>query len=600
MLYSDKRFMKNIRKILGLSQKLLKLTGFLSLLVLVMSVLQQVQPFLVKFIVDDIQAQITTGSGSMERVLSLMFAMLAVNFVANILNSLSMRFGDYINSRLRKFLTEKFYAHVFTLPQKYFDSKISGKIINQLNRGIQSIQGFMGMMTNFVLPAMFQSIFILVILYYYYWQVGVVATLIFPAYILISNYSTKKWGKEEVKKNKLEDVTRGRIGEVLSNIRLVRGFMTEVKEWKLVKNTLVKVNQIYDKQSTAYHLINFSRESSLELVLIGISLITFYQTFNSVLTLGEMVLILQLISQMRRPLFAMSFILERIQQAEAGSKEYFEVLDLAPAEKFDLKPVSKRALVKKPSLKFEKVSFKYDDKGKSVIRDLSFKINPGETVALVGHSGAGKSTIINLILKYYQSTKGEIYLDEQKYSQLSHQKIRSHISLVFQDNELFSTTIRDNVSYGLGKVTDKEVIKALKQANAWDFVQKLPGKLDAEIGERGVKLSGGQKQRIQIARAIIHDSPILILDEATSSLDSKSENLIQIALDRLIKDKLVIIIAHRLSTIQSADKVLVIDNGKLIDQGSPSQLAKRKGIYSELLRYQVEGNQKLLEKYEIV
>ncbi len=172
--------------------------------------------------------------------------------------------------------------------------------------------------------------------------------------------------------------------------------------------------------------------------------------------------------------------------------------------------------------------------------------------------------------------------------------------MVFQDNELFSSTVRDNVAYGLQRAKEKDIVSALKKANAYDFVMKLPGGLDAKIGERGVKLSGGQKQRLQIARAIMHDAPILILDEATSSLDSKSEKLVQDALENLMRDRLVIIIAHRFSTIQNVDRILVIDEGSIVDSGTPQELAQRKGVYSELLRYQVEGNKKLLSKYELV
>ena len=590
--------MKNIGKITRLSRPLYKKLLILSGLVLVMAILQQVQPFLVKAIVDNIQEQIVSGDGDMQRVWLLMGGILAVNLVASTLNAVNMRFGDYINSRLRKFLTERFYRKVFTLPQKYFDSEISGKILNQLNRGIQSIQDFIGMATNFVMPALFQSFFTVGILFYYNRFIGLLALGIFPVYIAISNYSTKQWGKEEVKKNKLEDESRGRIQEVVSNIRLVRGFMNQAREWKFVSKILKEVNVIYDRQSVKYHILNFIREFGLELVLITISLIAFNRTFQGELSIGEMVLILQLMGQLRRPLMGMSFILERVQRAEAGSKEYFEIIDLPSYEKFS-HTIQKSRLIDKPSLRFEDVSFSYDEEEGEVLTDLNFEIPAGKTVAVVGHSGSGKSTIINLILKFYEPTKGEIYLKDKAYSKLSHKRVRGHISLVFQDNELFSTTIRENVSYGLKKTTDKEIISALKKANAYEFVMKLKGGLDAKIGERGVKLSGGQKQRIQIARAIMHDSPILILDEATSSLDSKSEKAIQTALETLMKNRLVIIIAHRFSTIQNADQILVVDDGKIVDSGNPAALARKKGIYKELLQYQIEGNEKLLKKYDL-
>jgi len=590
--------MKNIGKIITLNKSLTRHTFILSVIVLVMSILQQAQPFLVKFIVDNIQNQLTTGTGDLRTVGLLMAGILLLNLITTVINSVSMRYGDYINSRLRRFLTEKFYRKVFTLPQKYFDSEISGKIVNQLNRGIQSIQDFMGMLTNFVLPALFQSIFTIIILTYYHPVIGALSFIIFPIYIVISHYSTQKWGQKEVEKNQLEDISRGRIQEVIGNIRLVRSFMTQRSEWQFVSQTLDKVNKIYDVQSTTYHLINFLREFLLEIVLVGISLIAFQNTFKGSLTLGEMVLILQLLATLRRPLFAMSFILERIQRAESGSKEYFEIIDLESTESFTPK-IRRQKTIVSPSLRFDHVSFQYDQKDGEVLHDLSFTIPPKQTVALVGHSGAGKSTIINLILKFYEPESGQIYLSDKPYSQLSHEEVRRHISLVFQENELFSTTVRDNVSYGMEHVTQNQIVRALKKANAYDFVMKFPEKLDTPIGERGIKLSGGQKQRIQIARAIIQNAPILILDEATSSLDSKSESLIQDALEHLMRDKLVIIIAHRFSTLQNVDQILVIDDGKVVDAGVPRHLATKKGIYSELLKYQIDGNQKLLAKYDL-
>ncbi|MBI3620205.1 ATP-binding cassette domain-containing protein [Candidatus Roizmanbacteria bacterium] len=227
------------------------------------------------------------------------------------------------------------------------------------------------------------------------------------------------------------------------------------------------------------------------------------------------------------------------------------------------------------------------------------RVTPKEKVALVGHSGVGKTTIINLILKLYNPTAGQIFWSKKNYSLLSHTDIRANIALVFQENELFSTTVRENVAYGTSGASESAIIAALEKANAYDFVRQLPKKLDAQIGERGVRLSGGQKQRIQIARAILKDAPLLILDEATSSLDSRSEREVQLGLANLMKDRLVIIVAHRFSTIQDVDKIIVIDGGLVVDCGSPKELSTRPGIYRDLLTYQVEGNKKLLEQFEL-
>jgi ATP-binding cassette subfamily B protein len=315
------------------------------------------------------------------------------------------------------------------------------------------------------------------------------------------------------------------------------------------------------------------------------------------MSIGTMVLLLQLLNQARRPLFAMSFILTQVQNAESGSKEFFEIVEIPTKEIFDKKTSAELVRLKEPTIEFKNVSFKYEQ-SEIVLKDISFELRKNEKVALVGHSGVGKSTLVNLILKFYDPTDGDIYISNKNYKELSSRYVRNNISLVFQENELFSSTIRENVSYGT-ESSEEDIMNALKLANAYDFVTKLPKGIESEVGERGVRLSGGQKQRIQIARAILKNAPILILDEATSSLDAKSEKEVQDGLENLMKNKLVIIIAHRFSTIQNVHKIIVLDKGTIVDTGTPQELSRRKGIYQDLLNYQVEGNKKLLETFEL-
>ena len=588
--------MKNIFKIIRIAKPLYGLVAIISVLILVSSALQLAAPILSKFIVDDIVARVQGEDGSLQRLIFLVVLAFLLNLIGIVITSVSNRLGDHFAGRLRKFLTEKFYAKVLTLPQSYFDSQVSGKIVNQLNRGIHTTYQFLNGLSNFILPTFLQSVFTIVVLAYYDIPIALITLALFQIYLTLSYYSTVRWGKEEVKKNKIEDITRGRINEVINNIRLVKGFSSEKAEFGSVASNLSKINKIYAHQSSTFHKFDFARNFSLIVVLFLINILVFYNTFIGNLTIGEMVLILQLFNMARVPLFAMSFILTQVQNAEAGSKEYFEIMELKSTENFrEEKSIRK---IENPNIELKNVSFQYEESG-SVLNDVSFKINSGEKVALVGHSGAGKSTIVNLILKLYEPTGGEIYIKQNPYKKLTHGFIRNNIALVFQENELFSSTIRENVMYGKRNATEKEIVEALKMANAYEFVNKLPRGIHSEIGERGVRLSGGQKQRIQIARAILKKAPILILDEATSSLDAKSENEVQVALENLMKGKLVIIIAHRFSTIQNVDKIVVIDNGMVVNYGTPHELSKQKGIYSELLNYQIEGNKKLLESFDI-
>lgn len=587
--------MKNILKIIRISKSLYHLVAVLAILILATSLLNLVAPILSKFIVDEIVQRIQHAKGSIERLIALIIIAFGANFLGLAINTISDRLGDHFAGKLRKFLTEKFYDKVLRLPQSYFDSEISGKIVNQLSRGIVTIHDFLNTSTNFIVPTFLQSIFTIAVLAYYNIPIAIFTFILFPIYLTLSYYSSVRWGKEEVKKNKIEDLSRGRIQEVISNIKLVKSFISEQKEHKIISNNLAEINSIYARQSRTYHIFDFFRGLSLNIILFAINILVFYNTFQGKITIGEMVLILQLVAQARLPLFAMSFILTQVQTAEAGSKEYFEILDLPETEDYK-KDVNLTKIVN-PQIRFENVHFNYE-KSSAVLNDVSFEINKKETVALVGHSGAGKTTIVNLILKFYEPRSGDIYLKNKNYKNLDHKFVRNNIALVFQDNELFSSSIRENVSYGKN-ASDKEIIKSLRLANAYDFVVNLPKGLDSTVGERAIRLSGGQKQRIQIARAILKNSPILILDEATSSLDAKSEKEVQDGLKNLIKDKLVIIIAHRFSTIQNVDKIIVLDKGKIVDMGSPQELANRPGIYSNLLHYQIEGNRKLLEKFEI-
>jgi ATP-binding cassette subfamily B protein len=587
--------MKNIWKIVELAKPLHGLITLICVLIVITSGLELVAPVLSKFIVDDIVGKLQGKSSDLTHLITLIVIAFVVSLISAGLSTLTNRIGDHFGGKLRKFLTDRFYEKVLTLPQSYFDTELSGKIVNQLARGIQSIQNFINSSTNFIFPMFLQSIFTIAVLAYYNIPVALFTFILFPIYFYLSYYSSKKWGEEEVRKNAIEDISRGRIQEVIGNIKLVKSFSNEKNEADLISSNLDKSNEIYRRQSVAFHTYDFLRGLSLNIILLLINLVVFYNTFQGKLSIGEMVLIIQLVAQARRPLFAMSFILTNVQMAETGSKEFFEILSLPSIEHFATK--EKIEKVKNPTIHFKNVSFKYE-KSDPVLEDVSFTLLPKEKTALVGHSGAGKSTIVSLILKFYNPTDGQVYLNDKSYAKLSHTFIRTNISLVFQENELFSTTIRENVGYGQN-ATDKEIIEALKKANAWNFVQKLPKGLDSEVGERGVRLSGGQKQRIQIARAILKNAPILILDEATSSLDAQSEKEVQDALEYLMKDKLVIIIAHRFSTIQNVDKIIVVNDKKIEAQGNPQELAKKEGLYSNLLKFQIDGNKKLLESFDI-
>jgi ATP-binding cassette subfamily B protein len=590
-----------ILSILKIARPLYKLQFILFLVIFLGAVLQQVAPIISKYVVDEVVLQLGLKSGDLSRVYQLVVLMFLVNVAGVALGSIGERLGDLFAARIRKLLIERFYEKVLYLPQPYFDTEISGKILHQLTRGITTIQHFMNTGSNFILPTLMQSVFTIVVLAFYSPAVALFIFILFPIYILISHFSAKAWGKREVAKNKHEDEARGRMQEVISNIKVVKIFSRQWPEFEFVSGKMSKINSIYHKQSNTFHIYDFIRNLSLVVIILLVNLIIFDNASKGIISIGEMVLIIQLVIQAQRPLFGMSFILTQLQLAEAGAKDYLEILNYPESERqlIDAKPEESLKLTRALDLEFKNVKFAYPESG-DVFKDLSLKFKAGEKVAIVGKSGAGKTTLINLIARLYAPQSGDIFIAGQPYSQLEIGDVREQVALVFQDNELFSSTVRENITYARPSATDAEVESALKQANAYDFVEKLPQGVHSKIGERGVRLSGGQKQRLQIARAILAARPILILDEATSSLDSESETEIQHALENLIKDKLVIIIAHRFSTIQSVDRVVVLADGGIAQAGSPKQLANEPGLYADLLRYQVEGNKQLLKQYDII
>lgn len=393
----------------------------ITFLIFVGAVVQQVSPILSKLIVDEIVNNIKYATNNFNNLAFLITLSFVVGLIDIVLSSVSSRLGDHLGGELEKFLSERFYKKVLTLPQKYFDNEVSGKIVNQLSRGITSIKDFINTCTNFFLPIIFQSIFTIIVLAYYNLQVAFFVAILFPIYITLSYISTKKWGERETLKNQIQDKMRGRVQESIVNIKVVKMFLNELNELNFLSTNLKKSNDIYAVQSKTFHIYDFLRNLSLNIILLVVNIIIFYNAFKGLLTIGEMVLIIQLVTLARRPLFAMSFILTRFQQAESGSKEFFEILSLKSEEDLDQK--IEIIKIENPIIKFENIDFSYQQ-SKTIISGLNFEIGNFEKVALVGHSGAGKSTIVNLIMKFYNPQNGTIYLNNKKYQDITFQQIR--------------------------------------------------------------------------------------------------------------------------------------------------------------------------------
>lgn len=578
--------MNSIFQIVSFTRKYWPGYVFMAVFVVVLSLLSLLNPLLSKQVVDLIVLQLQGSPQPLELFVNVLALIIITDIAISVLTAIGQWIGDILSVRLQTHLSYAFYDHLLNLDVGFYDNQITGQLVNKMYRGISSITDFIQNMLNNFLPFFLTAFVTIIILAHYSLLIAVLLAILFPIYILISHGSSQAWIQFENEKNGINDVSQGRAAESLGGIRVVKSFAAQVQELATFFTARKRIEQLAITQSRGWHIYDFYRRLALNIILFGIFTYIVYWTFQGRYTLGEMTLVLQLVNQARFPLFAMSFILGQIQQASSGSKEFFAIIN-TKSTIADILHATELTITK-PSIEFSQVSFAYDS-AKQVLHNISFTIQPGHKMALVGESGQGKSTLVNLLLRFYSPQSGSIQISGQDIAQVTQNSLRQNIAVVFQESLLFSGSILENIRYSRPTASQEEVVAVAKAANAHDFITELPQGYDSLVGERGVKLSGGQKQRIAIARAMLKDSPIVVLDEATSSLDSKSEVLVQQGLDRLLNNRTSIIIAHRLSTLATADHILVISGGKVAEYGTPKQLlAKKKGLYAQLVSLQQE------------
>lgn len=585
--------MRAIFKILKFSGHLWRYYLAISILSLSVSLLAQAMPLITREIIDGF----TGGDLAINTALLLVLAIFIASVLETFINNINGYFGDVLSVKISNFLSDKFYQKILRLPQGYYDKELTGTITARLNRSTVGLSTFMQALSNNFLGFIGTTIFALFFIFSISWVVGLVLLSFYPIYILMTIKSSGTWQGYENEKNALKDSAAGRFQEAISNIKTIKSFTSEERELKQFNNTLEKLLPLNSKQSIYWNRKDAERKTLVNVIFGLVFVAIVQQLYAGAITIGDTAALIQFALMVRVPIFMISYLVSQFQQATASSKDYFITLEQVEEDRSATKVIKNIS----GSIKFDQVDFYYK-KGESVFKNINFEVKPGQKVALVGESGQGKSTLAHLLLKLYTPTSGKILIDGEDISELETISLRRDIGLVLQEPALFSGTIYENIAYGRPKATKKEVIQAAKAANADGFIQKFKDGYSSYIGERGVKLSGGQKQRVAIARTILKDAPILILDEATSSLDSKAEKEVQIALDNLMQNKTTLIIAHRLSTIAGADLIVTLKDGRVDEVGSPKDLAKTGGVYAELLELQSSGTKeakKKLEKFDI-
>jgi|TARA_B100000287_G_scaffold433326_1_gene494782 subfamily B ATP-binding cassette protein MsbA len=507
--------------------------------------------------------------------------------------------SSYIQSILMSFVSYKIVAdlqnHMFESLIKcdisFFSKTNSGTLISRFLADVGALsKGVHNVIIN-IIKDFFTLLFLIGVLFYHDPKLALISLLIFPLAI----YPISRIGKRLRKISKNTQIGFGmltkRLTESLQGIKTIKSFNAEQIEREKVDKEVENIFQLTYKSSRVNSISRPLMETLGGLAIAVIIYVGGSQVISGTTTPGTFFSFLTALLMAYQPIKSLASLNATLQMAMAAAERIFNIIDTRPL--ITEKGSNKDHLLKNGtaySINFSNVSFSYENSDKTTLQNINLEIKKGEKVALVGYSGAGKTSLLNLLPRFYEIKKGKITINGINIKDLSFNFLRNHFSLVSQDIVLFDDTLKYNICYGQKNINSRRVLDACKKANCEEFIKKFPNGVNETIGEKGVKLSGGQKQRIAIARAFLKNSPFLLLDEATSSLDSRSEKKIQTSLDKLMKNKTSLVIAHRLSTIIDADKIILLQNGKIEDIDKHSNLLKKSKIYKNLYELQFKKN----------
>ena len=507
-------------------------------------------------------------------------------------NVISWRLVLYLAWTFETALQRDLYARCFSKLTKqtmfFHANKFGGSLVSQTNKLNGAVERFWDTIIWSILPLVISLVGSIIILSTLLWQYAVFLLLFSIIFSIVVYFGSRPMAKLNEKEAKASNKVSGQLADAVSNILAVKSSGAEVLEQQRFAKTVASwrgaslgTMRGLLKVSTVYSTINIT-------IKIGAIAFAIYAAQHNIVSVAAVYLIITYTGSVAHELWNMNSIMRSYNRILGDAHDMVEILT-TPTTLVDQSDA--KLAVTRGSITMDNVTFTHDEgAGDTLFHDFSLRIQPGEKIGLVGSSGSGKTTLTKLLLRFADIDSGEIAIDAQNIAEVTQASLREQIAYVPQEPLLFHRSVRENIAYGRPDATDAEIEKAAKKAGAYDFIIKLHDGFDTMVGERGVKLSGGQRQRIAIARAILKDAPILILDEATSALDSESEALIQKSLETLMKGRTSIVIAHRLSTIAKLDRIIVLENGRIVEDGSHEQLlAKKRGVYAKLWARQSGG-----------
>ncbi|MBR9095227.1 multidrug ABC transporter ATP-binding protein [Staphylococcus aureus] len=543
-------------------------------------------PLLIKYAIDGVinNHALTTDEKVHHLTIAIGIALFIFVIVRPPIEFIRQYLAQWTSNKILYDIRKKLYNHLQALSARFYANNQVGQVISRVINDVEQTKDFIltGLM-NIWLDCI-TIIIALSIMFFLDVKLTLAALFIFPFYILTVYVFFGRLRKLTRERSQALAEVQGFLHERVQGISVVKSFAIEDNEAKNFdkKNTNFLTRALKHTRWNAYSFAAINTVTDIgPIIVIGVGA---YLAISGSITVGTLAAFVGYLELLFGPLRRLVASFTTLTQSFASMDRVFQLID----EDYDIKngvgaqPIE----IKQGRIDIDHVSFQYNDNEAPILKDINLSIEKGETVAFVGMSGGGKSTLINLIPRFYDVTSGQILIDGHNIKDFLTGSLRNQIGLVQQDNILFSDTVKENILLGRPTATDEEVVEAAKMANAHDFIMKLPQGYDTEVGERGVKLSGGQKQRLSIARIFLNNPPILILDEATSALDLESESIIQEALDVLSKDRTTLIVAHRLSTITHADKIVVIENGHIVETGTHRELIAKQGAYEHLYSIQ--------------